>query len=474
MAKSFLEFSSACCSQFHVVSASVDRLKSHGFTLLREVDPGWVDVLKPGGKYFLTRNQSSLVAFTVGGGYKSGSGFTIIGAHTDSPVLKLKPVTSLTKSGIVQLDVACYGGGLWYTWFDRDLGLSGRVIIKEKKNQNLISKLVRISKPILKIPSLAIHLNREVNDKGFCPNKQSHLHPILASQVKVALWNQDEKDEKEKNEKIEKSDHHPLLLRVLSSELGVSPCDIVDFELSLYDVQPPTIGGALDEFIFARGLDNQMMSFVALQALIDSSNDSESLSRDLNIRLVGLFDNEEVGSESLMGAGSSMLEQILRRINNTKNQHPDNHSDNYDCAIRKSLLVSADMAHAVHPNYPECHEENHRPQMHGGLVVKDNANLRYATNSISTLLITEIAKGINIKLQKFAVRNDAMCGSTIGPILSTSLGIRTVDVGIPQLSMHSIREMCGVDDVVSAHKLFVEIFKQFPHIDKTLVIEGEQ
>jgi len=189
------------------------------------------------------------------------------------------------------------------------------------------------------------------------------------------------------------------------------------------------------------------------------------LDSDDSLRVVGLFDNEEVGSDSLMGAGSTMMRSVLERLHGT--------SGEYLRSIPRSLLVSADMAHGIHPNWPECHEENHRCQLQKGLVLKENANLRYATNSISAFFIEEAARECGGKVQKFAVRNDTQCGSTIGPILSTSLGMRTVDVGVPQLSMHSIREMCGVQDVIEAHSIFVHLFKNYSKINNKLIVKGE-
>lgn len=451
-ATDYLNFINKSPSHFHAVQSFKERLTSAGYKCISEKDSHAFTDIVPGGKYLFTRNQSTLIAFAVGAKWERGNGFNIMGAHTDSPVLKVKPISKIEKHGFLQVGVECYGGGLWYTWFDRDLSLAGRVMVENEDGSGFTSTLVQISRPILRIPSLAIHLNREVGTDGFNPNKETHTVPILASVIKEQLsLGQDSKG------KAIAGEHHPLLISLLAEEMKVDAGRIRDFELSLFDCNPACLIGAHEEFISSRALDNLMMSFVTMRALIDSDN---SLQDETQIRVVGLFDHEECGSQSSMGAGSNLMSRILLQLN----QDPVS----YDAAIRKSFLMSCDMAHGVHPNYPEKHEERHRPSIHGGLVVKQNANQRYATSGISAFLVNEIAKRHNIPLQKFVVRNDVMCGSTIGPILSSSLGIRTIDVGIPQLSMHSIREMCGTADCLSAYELCKAFFADFARLDKTL------
>lgn len=470
LASQYLEFINSSPSQFHAVAATVKQLLGAGFVQVSEKDAEWG--IKPSGKYFYTRNQSSVVAFVVGGAWKKGNGFAISAAHTDSPVLKLKPVTKVAKNGYLQVGVECYGGGLWHTWFDRDLSVAGRVIVASKDGQSFESKLVHIARPILRIPTLAIHLNREVNDKGFQFNKQTHLLPVIATAVAQQLGSKGEKaaPAAKDGENAPASPpftdlHHPVLVQLLAAELGVPAADIRDFELCLTDTQPAALGGVYNEFIFSRALDNLMMSFVTVQALLASSASAASLEKEELIRIVGLFDHEECGSASIMGAASNNMYQLLNKLNGD--------AASYDSAIAKSFLVSADMAHALHPNYAELHEENHRPAMHKGLVIKSNANQRYATSGLTGFLLEELARAHNVPVQKFVVRNDSMCGSTIGPILATSCGIRTVDVGVPQLSMHSIREMCGVADVHSSFRLLSAFYSEFAAMDKKLVIKGE-
>lgn len=322
----FLEFINASPSQFHAVETTVKSLVAAGFAQVSERDAKW-NVL-PGGKYFYTRNQSSVVAFIVGMKWQPGNGFTISAAHTDSPVLKVKPVSKVSKNGYLEVGVEPYGGGLWHTWFDRDLTVAGRVMIAS--GGDYVMKLVHIKRPILRIPTLAIHLNREVNDKGFIFNKQTHMLPVIATNVAEQL-NGARKDSPMSN------DHHPLLIELLAKELDVAPEDIRDFELSLTDMQPAGFGGAHNEFIFSRALDNLCMSHICSQALIASAT-SESINNEEKIRIVALFDHEECGSASVMGAASNGMYQLLNKLNADP--------ASYDAAIAKSFLVSADMAHA--------------------------------------------------------------------------------------------------------------------------------
>ncbi|KAG0287833.1 hypothetical protein BGZ98_004472, partial [Dissophora globulifera] len=268
--------------------------------------------------------------------------------------------------------------------------------------------------------------------------------------------------------------HHPVLMHLLSEELKVPVDKILDFELCLYDTQPSAIGGAYNEFIFSGRLDNLMMSYCSIEALIRSLKTKESLANDPNIRLVSLFDNEEVGSNTAHGADSNLLPSTFERLSLAT--YDDDAVSNtastaYLESLPKSYLISADMAHAVHPNYSEKHDDGHRPHMHKGVVVKINANQRYATTAPTTVVLREVAKKYRVPLQEFVVRNDSPCGSTIGPMLSAKLGLRTVDVGNAQLSMHSCREVCGTEDVGLAIKLFEGFFEEFPSVDARLTVD---
>ncbi|KAB1217327.1 putative aspartyl aminopeptidase [Morella rubra] len=534
MVSDFIDFLNASPTAFHAVDEAKKRLRCAGYEQVSERED-WK--LEAGKRYFFTRNHSTILAFAIGKKflnsfiselvevvlrYVAGNGFYMVGAHTDSPCLKLKPVTKVSKGGYLEVGVQTYGGGLWHTWFDRDLTIAGRVIIREEKNgsASYSHRLVRIEEPIMRIPTLAIHLDRGVND-GFKVNTQSHLLPVLATSIKAELnkvaaengpvESGSQADDKNTIEKtnINNPKHHLLLLQLLAAQIGCKPDDICDFELQACDTQPSIVAGATKEFIFSGRLDNLCMSFCSLKmeikaffvlcnslcltlshmeqrmesimgiicfffscakchwAMIDATSSESSLEDETGVRMVALFDHEEVGSDSAQGAGSPVLLNALSRI--TSSFSPD--SKLLEKAIQRSFLVSADMAHALHPNYSDKHEDNHQPKLHGGLVIKSNANQRYATNAVTSFIFREIAAKHNLPVQDFVVRNDMACGSTIGPILASGVGIRTVDVGAPQLSMHSIREMCAVDDVKHSYQHFKAYFREFSHLDAKITID---
>ncbi|KAF5729415.1 aspartyl aminopeptidase [Tripterygium wilfordii] len=453
-----LDYLNESWTQFHATAEAKRQLLASGFHLLNENDE-WD--LKPGGRYFFTRNMSSLVAFAVGEKYTIGNGFHVIAAHTDSPCLKLKPKSASSKSCYQMVNVQTYGSGLWHTWFDRDLSVAGRVIVRSSDGSYL-QKLVKVKKPLLRIPTLAIHLDRTVNKDGFKPNLETHLIPIFAMKLEEA--------ESKSNVLSPKGPHHLLLMKVLSEELSCSIDDIVSIELNLCDTQPSCLGGGNDEFIFSGRLDNLASSYCALRALVDSCKSSTDLSSEHAIRMVALFDNEEVGSGSIQGAGAPTMFQAMRRIVGCL-AHGYISEGVTERAIRQSFLVSADMAHAVHPNFMDKHEEHHRPEMQKGLVIKYNANQRYATSDVTAFLFKEVGRIHDLPTQEFVVRNDMGCGSTIGPILASGVGIRTVDCGIAQLSMHSVREICAKEDIGIAYKYFKAFYQTFSSIDKKLQVD---
>ncbi|KAJ4766633.1 hypothetical protein LUZ62_077008 [Rhynchospora pubera] len=459
-----VDFLNASPTAFHAVDEAKRRLKEAGFVQISEREQ-WE--IEEGGKYFFTRNHSTIIAFAIGKKYVAGNGFSIVGAHTDSPCLKVKPVSKVTKGGYLQVGVQTYGGGLWHTWFDRDLTVAGRVIVKESKGGNVSysHRLVRVNEPIMRIPTLAIHLDRNVNTDGFKFNAQGHLAPMLATSVKAEIQKlAEESDPTESKDKknTDKKKHHSLLLQRIANEASCEPEEICDFELQLCDTQPSIVAGAMKEFIFSGRLDNLCMSFCSLKALIDSTSVEGSLDDEPSVRMVALFDHEEVGSDSAQGAGSPVMIDALSRITHFFSASS---TKVLEKAIQRSFLVSADMAHALHPNYMDKHEDNHQPKMHGGLVIKHNANQRYATNAVTSFIFREIAEKHQLPVQDFVVRNDMACGSTIGPILASGIGIRTVDVGAPQLSMHSIREMCAVDDVKYSYEHFKAFYNEFSVLD---------
>ncbi|KAI7866672.1 peptidase M18 [Spinellus fusiger] len=458
--RDFLDFVNKSPSPFHATHEAVLLLKEAGFKEIKERDNWNNGVLEPNGKYYFTRNASSVVAFAVGGKYKSGNGFSIVGAHTDSPCLKIKPISKKEKSGYLEVGVQLYGGGIWHTWFDRDLSIAGRVLVSHEDG-SFRHTLVKVDRPLLRIPTLAIHLDRTAND-GFTFNKETQLAPVLATATKAALSGSVAEAGVEAD-----ISHHPLLVRVLAEEMNIKPDQIRDFELALYDTQPSTVGGACNEFIFSPRLDNLEMSYCSIQAIINAKD----LEKDTNIRLVALFDNEEIGSQTAHGADSNLLPSTLQRLTSTQVLNTETSHTAFEESMHKSFLVSADMAHAVHPNYSEKYEENHRPEMHKGTVIKVNANQRYATTAMTSLVLKELAKKHSIPVQEFVVRNDSSCGSTIGPMLSAKLGLRTVDIGNPQLSMHSIREVGGTDDVKHGIRLLQVFFEEFSELDARIYVD---
>ncbi|MBT5469345.1 MAG: M18 family aminopeptidase [Nitrospina sp.] len=419
-----LSFIDRSPTPFHAVDEMKNLLTQQGYSELKE-SSAWE--LSNNGKYFLTRNDSSLIAFITGTKTQDASGFKIIGAHTDSPNLKLKPNPAYRKNGYLQLGVEVYGGVLLTTWTDRDLSLAGRVILKGKKQP--LSKLVRFDDPLLRIPQLAIHLNRDVNEKGLTLNKQNHLPPIFSLAEKKAPT----KD---------------LLEKMVAQKLKCKPADIINMELSLYDTQPGSTGGAEGEFIYSGKLDNLASCHAALHAL------TESKGKDPMTRVIAFYDHEEVGSDSAQGAGSPFLKDVLERLT----LESENPRETFFRSMANSFFISADMAHAVHPNYSEKHDANHMPILNGGPVIKCNSNQRYATDGVSSAWFESLCKKAGVAVQKFVVRTDLGCGSTIGPITAANLGIRTVDVGNPMLSMHSIREMAGTKDHAPLIKAFKEYF----------------
>ncbi|MBX3190214.1 MAG: M18 family aminopeptidase [Labilithrix sp.] len=400
---------------FHAVASATARLRAAGFVEIAETDD-W-SALGP-GRYAFAHGGSSLFAFVIPDG-KRVAGFRIVGAHTDSPNLRLKPTPEYKKEGYAQLGVEVYGGALLSSWLDRDLSLAGRVLVRGagKNAKTLEPRLVRFTRPMLRVAQLAIHLDRDVNEKGLVLNRQEHLAPIFG------LADGDAKD----------------LPAMLAEELGVPKERICGSDLMLYDVVPPTLGGRSGEMIFSARLDNLAMSHAAIHALLDAADGAAA--GEL-VPFAALFDHEEVGSETAYGAQSGALPRALERIVLARGGSREDHHR----ALAGSLCVSADMAHAVHPNYESRHEARHKPVLNGGPVIKTNSQQRYATSGATAALFRDLCARADVPVQHYAHRTDLPCGSTIGPIASTLLGIRTVDVGNPMLSMHSIRELAGARD----------------------------
>jgi aspartyl aminopeptidase len=485
---------------FHAVHSAVKRLEAAGFTKIEERE-SWSSALQPGGKYYLTRNGSSIVAFAIGKKWKAGNPIAMIGAHTDSPCLRLKPVSKKTGSGFLQVGVETYGGGIWHTWFDRDLSIAGRVMVKDGEG-NFVQKLVKVDRPILRIPTLAIHLDRT---KEFAPNNETELFPIAG--LVAAELNRTGKTAESKNDtseadageddefhplKVLSDRHHPYVVEIIADHAGVEVEDVVDFEISLYDTQPSCLGGINNELIFSARLDNLEMTYCSVAGLIASVQSASALDDESSIRLIACFDHEEIGSLTAQGAHSNLLPAVIRRLSVLPAQ--DTSSDSsydkinehdlatvYEQTLASSFLISADMAHSVNPNYAQKYEADHRPEMNKGTVLKINANARYATNSPGIVLLQEVARRAKpsrdstttagVPLQLFVVRNDSSCGGTIGPMLSAALGTRTLDLGNPQLSMHSIRECGGAYDVEHAIHLFESYFEHYSDLETKILVD---
>jgi aspartyl aminopeptidase len=352
--------------------------------------------------------------------------------------------------------------------FDRDLTVGGRALVR--RGGQLSHELVFVPRPVLRIPSLAIHLNREIATEGMKVNAQNHLPPVLATAVKAALDAPPKAAAGEGGKEPSLGDrHHPLLLQLLAAELKCAPEDIADFDLQICDTQPAAIGGALNEFIFSGRLDNLASCYTSLRAFLDACPDEAALADETCVRMVAHFDHEEVGSASAHGAGSPCMLDAIRRVAAALAAGQEGAVER---ALRASFLVSADMAHAVHANYSDRHDACHAPQLHAGLVVKHNANQRYATDGVTAFLFRELGRAAGVPFQEFAVRSDLACGSTIGPIIAANTGMRAVDCGGPMLSMHSVREMCGCDDVAHAVAHFRAVYQRFSKLDAELTVDA--
>ncbi|KAK0646393.1 aspartyl aminopeptidase-like protein [Cercophora newfieldiana] len=482
-AADFVDFVNASPTPYHAVATSASLFEAAGFTKIKERD-SWASKVKPGGKYYLTRNGSSIVAFAVGAKWKPGNPIGMIGAHTDSPCLRVKPVSKKTANGFIQVGVETYGGGIWHSWFDRDLSVAGRVLVKDDAG-NFVQKLVKVDRPIVRIPTLAIHLHRQSN---FDPNKEDEMLPIAG--LAAAELNRSAGGESEPAADAEgdfsplkkiTERHHSHFIEIVAEHAGVDAEQVVDFELILYDTQKSCLGGLNDEFIFSPRLDNLNMTYCSVMGLI-TSLESTSLESDTSIRLVACFDHEEIGSLSAHGADSNLLPAIVRRLSVIPGVSPSSDgsydhvedaaaSTAFEQTLSTSFLVSADMAHSVHPNYAGKYEGNHRPEMNKGTVLKVNANQRYATNSPGIVLLQEVARRAGVPLQLFVVRNDSPCGGTIGPMLSAKMGVRTIDLGNPQLSMHSIRETGGSHDVEHAIRLFDSFLGTYGELESKILVD---
>ncbi|SOC56008.1 aspartyl aminopeptidase [Chromohalobacter canadensis] len=404
-----LHFLERSPTPWHAVDNMARRLEQAGYRRLEETET-WQ--LAPGERFYVTRNDSSLIAMQVP--EETLGGLRMIGAHTDSPGLRLKPQPVVTGNDWLQLSVEVYGGALLAPWFDRDLGLAGRVHVR-REDGRLQGVLLHVDRPIAIIPSLAIHLDREANN-GRELNAQTQMLPVMlqgGSEPDLEKW----------------------LKRWLYEQHGLENIQLMDYELALYDMQRPSRVGVEGELIASARLDNLLSCFMGIEALLASDGKQGAV--------FVANDHEEVGSASAIGAQGPFLGDVLRRVHAQLGERGE---DGWVRLIQGSRMISCDNAHALHPNFPEKHDAHHGPTINGGPVIKVNANQRYATNSATAAMFRDICREAGAPVQTFVTRADMGCGSTIGPITATELGVPTLDVGVPQWGMHSIRETAGSRD----------------------------
>lgn len=409
-ARSMCSFIDASPTPYHVVKTAVEKLESEGFGAIDEVGP-W-----PGPGRWFVRRGGALVAW-VDADAAAFDGFAIVGAHTDSPNLRIKPQPDAGRAGLKQLGVEVYGGVLLNSWLDRDLGIAGRVFVRD--DQLTKERLVHIDRPVVRLPQLAIHLDRGVND-GLKLNAQTHMSPVWGIGASTP----------------------GAFAAFLADELDVAPDDVISWDLMLHDTAPSLLTGPDLEFVSAPRLDNQLSCFVAMESLMRVADHAKSA-----VPMVALFDHEEVGSASSSGATSPLLRSIIERSVVARGGE----TEELHRALAASLVVSCDNAHATHPNYADRHEPDHQIALNAGPVIKINANERYATEAATAAAFQLVCEHAGVPFQKFVNRTDLACGSTIGPLTAAALGVATVDVGCPQLAMHSIRELSGSHDPSYLH-----------------------
>jgi aspartyl aminopeptidase len=410
-AQDLLDFIDASPSPWHAVATCEQRLQAAGFARLDETER-WT--LQAGDKRYVVRGDAAIIAFVVGSAALAESGLRIIGAHTDSPGLRIKPRPAEEVGGMVRLGVEVYGGPILATFADRDLSLAGRVHVRTP--DGFATRLVRFADPLLRLPNLAIHMNREVNESGLKFNKQSEL-PLLLGVAEEGV-------------KADARFRQPI-----AAALGVEPGDLLTWELNAYDTQKGSLWGADREFIADSQLDNLASCHAALNALLATDQPAATC-------LCAFFDHEEVGSESAAGAGGSFIADVLARL--AGNAGLD--GEDQRRMLARSFFISADMAHGWHPNFPAAYEPCHHALVNAGPVIKSNANQRYSTTGETAARFMALCARAGVPCQQYAHRTDLGCGSTIGPIVAARLGIPSVDVGSPMWAMHSIRESAGVLD----------------------------
>lgn len=462
--KPFTDFMTANPTVFHAVDAIAKDLEKDGYKKLSERDT-WE--LKAGGKYYVDRNGTSLIAFAVGDKYEAGNGAAVVAGHIDALTAKLKPIPKLrNKAGYVQLGVAPYAGALSDTWWDRDLGIGGRVLVKE--NGKIITKLVKLDWPIARIPTLAPHFGAAANGPF---NRETQMVPIVGldnSDLGASTEDGEWKASVLGGEGAFAATQPERLVKAISRELGITDYStIVNWELELFDVQPACTGGLDREFIFSGRIDDKLCSWAAVQALLNSAT---SLSTSSQIRIVALFDDEEVGSLLRQGARGNFLPIVMERI--VEEFTDSKVQSTLARTYANSFLVSSDVIHAVNPNFLNAYLENHSPRLNIGPAVSADSNAHMTTDAVSTAILQRCVdrdvgiRKVDPKLQVFQIRNDSRSGGTVGPMLSAATGIRAIDCGIPQLSMHSIRATTGSLDPGLGVFTFQSFLERFESVDR--------
>jgi aspartyl aminopeptidase len=413
-------------------------LDKQGYSEIKEED-NWD--LKKGGKHYILKSDSAVIAFEIGTGEIEKDGFRLIGAHTDSPGFRIKPNPEMLVEGqYLKLNTEVYGGPILSTWFDRPLSIAGRVTLKGENAFKPKVKLIDVNKPILIIPNLAIHMNRDINE-GYSYNKQKDTLPLLT------MYNNDYSENESLNIVVNKFEKDGYILKLIAETLKVDYKDILDFDLFLYEYAEGMLIGAQDEFISCGRLDDLWMVFAGLKALINSNEIKGT-------KVLVALDNEEIGSLTSQGANSSILENILERITlGLKKERED-----FKRALSNSIMISADLAHAMHPNYAEKCDPTSKPMLGKGPVLKIAAGGSYSTDSYTSAVFKSICEKAGVPCQVFVNRSDLRGGTTIGPITASKLNIPVIDMGAPVLSMHSIRELAAVRDNEYTIRAFTEFF----------------
>ncbi len=424
-ANELIDFCYASPTAYQAVEQVKETLLKAQFQELKE-EEAWK--LKAGKKYFFSRNDSALVAFVVGSKKVSETGFRIVGAHTDSPGFRIKPAAEmLSENKYLKLNTEVYGGPILNTWLDRPLAIAGRIVLKSKNALQPKVKLVNINKPVCIIPNISVHMNPEVN-KGGTLNRQNDTLPFLGLL----------------QEKLSKDG---FLLDLLAAELKIKPAEVIDFDLFLYEYEKGCLTGINNELISSARIDDLQAVYAGITALSELKKTEAPC-------VMACFDNEEVGSATRQGADSKLLASSLERIALSGGRS----REDYFRALARSFIVSADGAHAVHPNMGQKCDPTTRPIINGGLAIKISANKSYTSDAVSSACFSQICLKAGVATQKFVNRSDMRGGSTIGPISATQVGINSVDVGVPMLAMHSIRELCGVEDHLAMYKALQAFF----------------